>query len=66
MTVDALYDPDMTPPYDASGFYAQFGFQFVNPEQTLPPPVPYRTMYFDLKPLIDLLNEQEIEESSGG
>ncbi len=66
MTVDALYDPDTTPPYDASGFYAQFGFQFVNPDQILPPPVPYRTMYLDLKPLIDLLNGQEIEEGSGG
>lgn len=66
MTVDALYDPDTTPPYDASSFYAQFGFQFVNPDQILPPYIPYRTMYLDLKPLIDLLNGQDIEEGSGG
>lgn len=54
MTVDALYDPDEDPPYDASGFYQKFGFQFVNSEETFPQTVPYRTMYFDLKPLIDL------------
>jgi GNAT superfamily N-acetyltransferase len=54
MTVDALYDPDEEPPYDASGFYQKFGFQFVNPDETVSRTVPYRTMYFDLKPLIDL------------
>ncbi len=51
MTVDALYDPDTTPPYDTSGFYAQFGFQFVNPDPILPPLVPYRTMYDALRRL---------------
>jgi len=61
MTVDALYDPDITPPYDASGFYEKFGFQFVAPNESLPPSVPYRTMYLDLKPLIDLLSIQNIE-----
>lgn len=54
MTVDALYDADEEPPYDASVFYQKFGFQFVNPDETVPTTVPYRTMYFDLKPLIDL------------
>jgi GNAT superfamily N-acetyltransferase len=54
MTVDALYDSDEEPPYDASRFYQKFGFQFVNPDETVPKTVPYRTMYFDLKPLIDL------------
>ncbi|NJN38970.1 MAG: GNAT family N-acetyltransferase [Acaryochloridaceae cyanobacterium CSU_3_4] len=54
MTVDALYDADEKPPYDASAFYQKFGFQFVNPDETVPENVPYRTMYFDLKPLIDL------------
>lgn len=54
LTVDALYDADTEPPYDASGFYQKFGFQFVNPDETVPPDIPYRTMYFDLKPLIDL------------
>ena len=61
MTVDALYDPDTTPPYDASGFYEKFGFQFVAPNESLPRSVPYRTMYLDLKPLIDLLSIQDME-----
>jgi GNAT superfamily N-acetyltransferase len=56
ITVDALYDLDEEPPYDASGFYEKFGFRFVNVEETLPPSTPYRTMYLDLKPLIDLLD----------
>ncbi|MCC3410064.1 MAG: hypothetical protein JGK17_31935 [Microcoleus sp. PH2017_10_PVI_O_A] len=59
MTVDALYDPDTTPPYDASGFYEKFGFQFVDPNESLPSSVPYRTMYLDLKPLIDLLSIED-------
>lgn len=54
MTVDALYDADENPPYDVSSFYQKFGFQFANPDETLPTNIPYRTMYFDLKPLIDL------------
>jgi GNAT superfamily N-acetyltransferase len=57
LTVDALYDEDMTPPYDASGFYQKFGFLFVNAEEVLPPSTPYRTMYLDLKPLIDLFDD---------
>jgi GNAT superfamily N-acetyltransferase len=57
LTVDALYDEDMTPPYDASGFYQKFGFLFVNAEEVLPPSAPYRTMYLDLKPLIDLFDD---------
>ena len=52
--MDALYDVDQTPPYDAYGFYEKFGFRFVNAEETLLPLTPYRTMYLDLKPLIDL------------
>jgi GNAT superfamily N-acetyltransferase len=58
ITVDALYDSDTTPPYDASGFYKKFGFQFVNTEESLPPSVPYRTMYLDLKPLLDAMSIQ--------
>ena len=61
MTVDALYDPDTTPPYDASGFYEKFGFQFADPNESLPSSVPYRTMYLDLKPLVDLLSIEDIE-----
>jgi GNAT superfamily N-acetyltransferase len=61
LTVDALYDVDETPPYDASGFYEKFGFRFVNAEETLPPSTPYRTMYLDLKPLIDLFSGADSE-----
>jgi GNAT superfamily N-acetyltransferase len=66
LTVDALYDEDMTPPYDASGFYQKFGFRFVNAEEVLPPSTPYRTMYLDLKPLIDLFNDSTsgVDDSS--
>ena len=64
ITVDALYDIDEIPAYDASGFYEKFGFRFVNVEETLPPSTPYRTMYLDLKPLIDLLDgsDPQLEE----
>lgn len=51
LTVDALYDPDTG--YDSSGFYQKLGFRLVNPDESLPPLHGYRTMYFDLKPLID-------------
>jgi len=63
LTVDALYDPDTN--YDSSGFYEKFGFQFANPDETLPVSNGYRTMYFDLKPLIDVLpiqSDLEINE----
>lgn len=54
VTVDAMYDRDIDPAYDASGFYAKLGFEFVDPNESLPPEIPYRTMYYDLKPIIDL------------
>lgn len=60
ITVDALYDWDVEPPYDASGFYLKLGFEFADPNEALPPTNPYRTMYLDLKPLIEAL---AIEES---
>lgn len=62
MTVDALYDPDIDPPYDASGFYRKMGFRFAAPDEVLPPTEPYRTMYLDLKPLIDLLGNQDQDD----
>ncbi len=61
VTVDALYDRDVEPAYDASGFYTKLGFDFADPNQTLPPEIPYRTMYYDLKPLIELLNDPSLE-----
>ncbi len=51
MMVDAFYDRDNG--YDISGFYQRLGFMFVNPDEQLPPLNSYRTMYFDLKSLID-------------
>jgi len=67
VTVDAFYDLDSDNTgthYDASGFYTSIGFNFSNPDEPLPPPDPYRTMYFDLKPLIEALrNEGEDEET---
>ncbi|MEX0268109.1 hypothetical protein AB3R30_03105 [Leptolyngbyaceae cyanobacterium UHCC 1019] len=62
ITVDALYDPDVEPPYDASGFYEKLGFEFANPIEHLPPVNPYRTMYLDLKPLIEALAREELDE----
>jgi GNAT superfamily N-acetyltransferase len=59
MTVDAFYDSNSSPPYDASGFYKKFGFEFVNPEESLSPSTSYRTMYIDLKPLIDLFKRSD-------
>jgi GNAT superfamily N-acetyltransferase len=55
LTVDALHDVDST--YDASGFYLKHGFRYANPEDEVPPTDGYRTMYFDLLPLIDAINE---------
>jgi hypothetical protein len=55
VTVDALYDRDTDPAYDASGFYRKLGFDFSDPNESLPPEMPYRTMYYDLKPVLDLL-----------
>lgn len=58
MTVDALYDPDSG--YDISGYYARFGFQYVNPGESLPPKDGYRTMYFDLLPLKKALEQSAV------
>jgi hypothetical protein len=54
MTVDALYDPDTG--YDTSGFYARFGFSYTHPHQKPPTKRPYREMFLDIKPLIDLIH----------
>ena len=62
ITVDALYDFDVEPAYDASGFYEKLGFEFADPTEPLPPVNPYRTMYLDLKPLMDALATEESHE----
>lgn len=59
ITVDALYDFDVAPVYDASGFYEKLGFEFAEPTESLPPINPYRTMYLDLKPLGELLSMEK-------
>lgn len=56
VSVDALYDADKQ--YDSSGFYLKLGFQFANPHEEIPPREGYRTLFFDLKPLIDALSEE--------
>ncbi len=53
VTVDALFDPDNG--YDSSPFYLKRGFVFASPDEPCPPSDGFRTMYFDLKPLIDVL-----------
>jgi GNAT superfamily N-acetyltransferase len=62
ITVDALYDSDVEPAYDASGFYEKLGFEFAEPTEFLPPIKPYRTMYLDLKPLIEVLAMEKLDE----
>ena len=39
------------------------GFQLANPDEEIPPPEGYLTLFFDLKPLIDAIAEQG-EESA--
>ena len=63
ITVDALYDFAVEPAYDASGFYEKLGFEFADPAEPLPPVNPYRTMYLDLKPLIEALATEELDKT---
>lgn len=53
VTVDALYDPDTG--YDIAGYYERFGFRHVNPVESVPPAGNFRTMYFDIKTVVDEL-----------
>jgi GNAT superfamily N-acetyltransferase len=59
MTVDALYDPDSQ--YDTAGFYARFGFTFIDAEGRRVEGQPFRPMYFDLKPILDELAALPLE-----
>ena len=63
LTVDAMYDPDRTPHYDVSGYYAALGFRYANPNEVIPPADGWRTMFFDLKPIIEAM---EIEQTMIG
>lgn len=51
ITVDALYDPDTG--YDIAGYYERFGFQHVNTSELVPPSGNFRTMYFDIKAVVE-------------
>lgn len=51
ITVDALYDPDTG--YDKAGYYERFGFRRVNPSELVPPCGNFRTMYFDIKAVVE-------------
>ena len=62
ITVDALYDFDIDPAYDESGFYEKLGFEFADTNEPLPPVNPYRTMYLDLKPLIEALAIEKLDQ----
>ncbi|WP_229240431.1 GNAT family N-acetyltransferase [Dyadobacter sp. SG02] len=53
VTVDALYDADTG--YDIAGYYARFGFKFVDPFEATPPTCNFRTMYFDIKMIVQEL-----------
>ncbi|MHA4739947.1 GNAT family N-acetyltransferase [Dyadobacter sp. MSC1_007] len=54
ITVDALYDPDTG--YDIARYYERFGFKHVDPSETTPPSGNFRTMYFDIKVVLEELN----------
>ena len=56
MTVAALNDPDSG--YDVAPYYEQFGFIHAAPDGLPRPGEFFRTMFFDVKPLLDALGPQ--------
>lgn len=58
VTVDALYDPDTG--YDIAGYYERFGFKHVDPSEVVPPSGNFRTMYFDIKAIVDELESMRL------
>ncbi len=54
VTVDALHDPDTG--YDIASYYARFGFKHVDPTESITPKCNFRTMYFDIKTVVEELN----------
>ena len=63
LVVDAAYDAHRTPHYDISSFYGKFGFEFATEGAKLPPVMPYRTMYLDLKPMIESMRSSIVARS---
>ena len=63
LTVDALYDADIEPHYDMSRYYARYGFEYANEEEPAPADG-FRSMYFDLLPLINGLRDLVRENPS--
>ncbi|WP_439583563.1 GNAT family N-acetyltransferase [Dyadobacter bucti] len=59
ITVDALFDTDTG--YDISGFYANYGFRYVDEEDVIPSQGNFRSMYYDIKLVIELLNEARFQ-----
>ena len=63
--VDAYYDKNgkdqhgKSQPYDSSLFYQKLGFQYVDPNEKLPPKEAFRSMFLDLKPTIDRLAKEK-------
>jgi hypothetical protein len=60
ITVDALYDDEGEAIYDASHFYLRHGFRFAVPDEEMPPRDGFRSMYFDLKPMIEYLKANDL------
>lgn len=59
LTVDALYDADDNPHYDMSAYYSRYDFEYADEEEELPPIDGFRSMYFDLMPLIIGLRDSD-------
>jgi hypothetical protein len=41
-------------------FYLKLGFQYVDPNEKLPPRAAFRSMFLDLKPTIDRLAKEKL------
>ena len=56
VTVDALFDEDKG--YDISTFYKEkWGFIYASPSSETPKRHPYKTMFLDIRPLVEALCE---------
>lgn len=57
VTVDAAYDHDPARRYDASPYYLKFGFEYAEAEEVPPEDQAYRTMFLDIRRLIERISE---------